>query len=262
MIPNWVKERISKGNTFVISSHINPDADGAGSCAAMAWLLRKLGKTASIVNAERLPPSFRFLENLFPVSQRPSKTDKSADIWFVLDSSKLVRTGLNIADMPQELLCIDHHYDNETYGRENWVDGQAPATAELIFSLIRSYGIAPDLPVAEALYAGVLVDTGGFKFSNTGERAFAMSAELMRCGVDSQKIYKSVFLDKSVERVRLEGTLMSQAELLLDGRVCVMSHGRDPKGHGRKPGRLGRHLQPHHESAGRRGGASLRAHRQ
>jgi phosphoesterase RecJ-like protein len=222
VIPNWVKERIGRGNAFVVSSHINPDADGAGSAAAMAWFLTKLGKRASVVNAERLPPAFRFLESVFPVASRPSKADKSADAWFVLDSSKRVRAGLMTSDMPADLLCIDHHYDNEYYGRENWVDAGAPATSELIYSLIRSYGLTPDLPVAEALYAGVLVDTGGFKFSNTSERAFSMCAELMRCGVDSQKMYKTVFLDKTLERIRLEGALLSGAEVLMDGRVCLM----------------------------------------
>lgn len=222
MTPQWIKERIAQGKRFIISSHINPDADGVGAALALHWLLMKLDKQVKIVNAERLPPSFCFLEQVAPMAQRPDSTDKSADAWFVLDSSKLERTGLKLADMPDTIYTIDHHYDNEFYGRENWVDAGAPAASELIFRLIRSYDLIPDLPVAEALYAGVLVDTGGYKFSNTNERAFTMSAELVRFGVDAQKIYKAVFLDKTMPRIRLEGLLLSRAELLMNDKVCIM----------------------------------------
>ncbi len=222
MIPRWINERIERSSNFIISSHINPDADGVGAAIGLSWLLTKLGKKARIVNAEKLPPSFRFLEDVFPVNQKIQPSDRSYDAWFVLDSSKLSRTGLKREEMPDVILTIDHHYDNELYGQENWVDAKAPAASELIYRLIGSYGIKPDLPVAEALYAGVLIDTGGFKFSNTNERAFSMSMELMRLGVDAQKIYKAVFLDKTIQRIRLEGILLSRAEMLMNSRVCVM----------------------------------------
>jgi phosphoesterase RecJ-like protein len=92
----------------------------------------------------------------------------------------------------------------------------------MVFWLIRECGLYPDKEIAEALYTGILIDTGGFKFSNTDSRAFRACAELSECGVDCRKLYQIVFLDKDIGRLRLEGEIMRGASLHFNGRACVM----------------------------------------
>lgn len=222
MIPPWLKDVLAGGRGFLLSSHVNPDADGTGACAGMAWLLETLGKPFWIVNTDRLPPAFRFIEDLYPVHNRVPAEAAAADVWICLDSSKKGRTGVTGVPAGCLTVNIDHHFDNEVYARHNWVDPKAPATSELIFRLIRAYGLFPAPKVAEALYAGVLIDTGGFKFSNTNARAFAMSAALAGRGLNPHRLYKTVFLEKSEARMRLEGRLLSRARVLEEGRLCLM----------------------------------------
>ncbi|MFH0920357.1 MAG: DHH family phosphoesterase [Fibrobacterota bacterium] len=217
-----IQQGIDRGRAFVICTHVNPDADGVGAAVAFAWLLQRLGKSAWIVKRERLPGQFRFIEEIFPVHTDLPAAAADADTWVVLDASRSSRT-----DFPPPAGCtvinIDHHADNEYFGDFNWVDSSAAATAVMVFGLIRAYGLFTDRAVAESLYAGILIDTGGFKFSNTNAGVFSACAELAACGVDCQRLYNLVFLGKPFARFRLEGQLMSRAELLQDGRVCLMA---------------------------------------
>ena len=221
-IPDALPKAIDAGKSFIVSTHINPDADGVGASVALCWLLQKLGRRAQIVNSEHLPDNFRFLEGLFPIEKDLSMAALSADTWMVLDASRLSRTGFQPPDQPLCILNIDHHADNERFGSCNWVDSKAPAVSEMVYWLIREFGFFPDPEIAEALYAGILIDTGGFKFSNTGIRAFRVCAELAENGLDCEKVYKRVFMDKSLGRLHLEGEIFRTCALELDGRVCIM----------------------------------------
>jgi phosphoesterase RecJ-like protein len=222
IIPESVHDALEKGGKFILSTHVNPDADGVGASAALCWLLRRLGRKAHIVNVEKLPDRFAFIEDIFPAARSLTPELADADTWVVLDASRLCRTGLEAAAQGRFLVNVDHHADNERFGRCNWVDPRAPAVSEMIFWLIRECGYYPDREIAEALYTGMLIDTGGFKFSNTDSRAFRACAELQECGVDCRGLYQKVFLDKSIGRLRLEGEIMRGAALHFNGRVCVM----------------------------------------
>lgn len=222
MIPDNVPRAIEAGRKFVISTHTNPDADGVAASVALCWLLWKLGRRAQLVITEALPGKFSFLEGMFPIARTPGPETADADTWMVVDASRFSRTGLSRPPEGTPLINIDHHADNECFGTANWVDAHAPAASEMVYWLLRECGHAPDREIAEALYTGILIDTGGFKFSNTGARAFQVCAELAACGVDCQGLYRTVFLDKSAGRMRLEGEIMRGAEMLFNGRLCAM----------------------------------------
>jgi phosphoesterase RecJ-like protein len=222
VIPDCVKKHIQEGHKFLISTHINPDADGVGACVALCWLLWKIGKKAHILNLERLPVKFNFLESIFDISDQVNEAAKDADTWMILDSSRLERVGFDQMPSGKAMVNIDHHVDNEFFGQCNWVDPRAPATSEMIYWLIKEYGFFPDKEIAEVLYTGMLIDTGGFKFSNTNSRAFKVCEELADCGIDCHGLYKTVFMDKSINRLQLEGWLKSHARLLFDNKVCLM----------------------------------------
>ena len=127
MVPENIKERIQQGKKFLVSTHINPDADGVGASVAVCWLLHQLGRQAAIVNTESLPPAFSFIEDIYPISPQVPENMSDADVWIVVDSSKLDRTGIRIDRSGLTVVNIDHHVDNEYFGQDNWVDAEAPA---------------------------------------------------------------------------------------------------------------------------------------
>ncbi|OGJ87222.1 MAG: hypothetical protein A2268_06750 [Candidatus Raymondbacteria bacterium RifOxyA12_full_50_37] len=220
-----VSRGIARGKRFVVSTHVNPDADGVGACVALCWMLRKMGKSAQLVIIEKLPRNLSFIEKIFPVARSFTNAFQNADTFVVIDSSRIERTGVTQAPKGLSIINIDHHRDNSRFGDYNWVDPCAPATAEMVYSLISHYGFKPEKKIAEVLYAGILVDTGGFKFSNTQTRVFSVCARLAACGIDCHQLYRTVFLDKSNGRIRLEGLLLSEAVFLRNGRICVMTIG-------------------------------------
>ncbi|MBL8025121.1 MAG: bifunctional oligoribonuclease/PAP phosphatase NrnA [Fibrobacteres bacterium] len=227
MIPETLKKSIVEGRTFIITTHVNPDADGVGSCVAMSRLLQRMGKSFYIVNHAHLPPSFSFLENLAEIyTELPAGSEK-ADTWLVLDTSRPDRTGRIKASEGRKTVVIDHHADNPRYGDVCWVDGKASATVEMIFELYQAFDMVPDIEAATALYAGMLIDTGGFRFSNTSSKTLNTAAELLKCGVLPHELFRQVFLDKRAQRVKLEGLMYNSLEMHRDGRVCVMSITQD-----------------------------------
>jgi phosphoesterase RecJ-like protein len=101
-------------------------------------------------------------------------------------------------------LVIDHHIaTDEPAGGIIFSDTTACATGELVFDLASELGLPITAPVATALYAAVLTDTGGFRFSNTTPRAHAVAAELLAAGVDPEEMYRRIYASVSLGRLQL-----------------------------------------------------------
>ena len=91
------------------------------------------------------------------------------------------------------ILNIDHHHDNTQFGTINYVLPEASCTAEIVWDLMYGLGVKPTVNIAEALYVGLITDTGRFMYENTGPRAHLMAAELIEAGVDVHEIYRRVY---------------------------------------------------------------------
>ena len=221
MIYKELIKTISKSRTFVISSHVNQDGDCIGSQLAMYWYLTSLGKTGIIYNTDKLPQKFGFLENSDKVIDEIP--DQKFDMLFVLDSSNPTRTGWNeCTDYAKNLIIIDHHRDNSEEGDINIVDHSAAATCEIIYRFFIHNEI--DFPdyVAEALYTGILTDTGGFQFSNTTSDILRISADLVDRGAKSTAIYKKIYASYSHAGLLLRSKIWSTLEYHFDNKLALM----------------------------------------
>jgi bifunctional oligoribonuclease and PAP phosphatase NrnA len=112
------------------------------------------------------------------------------------------------------ILNIDHHHDNTRFGTLNHVDPHASCTAEMVWDLMKGLGVPPTQPIAEALYVGVVTDTGRFMYENTGARAHEMAAELIEGGIDVHAIYRRLY----------EGIPQGKLELLARGLMNVQRY--------------------------------------
>jgi phosphoesterase RecJ-like protein len=192
----------------VLTTHVNADGDGVGSEIGLWHLLRAHGINVSIANPTGIPDRFNFL--IPPgadASDRAVKEIERADIVASLDIGDLSRLG-NLAAIINKrqppFVCIDHHVGPvKLPSGPCLIAPEATATAELVFDLASVAGWPLTPEVAQALYVGLLTDTGGFRFSNTTARALRVAAVLLEKGVDPESIYSSVYASAPEGRVRL-----------------------------------------------------------
>lgn len=204
-----IRDRLLSASEVVLTTHLNPDGDGAGSQAALARWLQRNGVGVTITNASRIPDNFTFLlPDGIPVAdprtEAPAAIQK-ADLAVVLDTSERTRLG----DLWEELrrketVVIDHHPpDPEAIGDLAVRDPTACATGELVYELITMEGGELELAEARGLYVALVSDTGSFRFSNTTPRTHQIAAHLLECGVDPTEMYRRLFGRMTMSRVEL-----------------------------------------------------------
>jgi phosphoesterase RecJ-like protein len=210
------------GMRVALSTHVNSDGDGCGSEAALARLLAQMGIEARIVNPTPWPDMFRFLlgDDVADASERGAAALRDVDALVVLDISDVKRLGV-LSDAVRALtvpkLVIDHHIaTDEPAGSVVFADTSACATGELVFDFARVMGLEITTPVAKALYAALLTDTGGFRFSNTTPRCHAIAGQLLAAGIEPEEMYRRVYASVPVGKLALLrdalGTLAVDAE--------------------------------------------------
>ncbi len=123
--------------------------------------------------------------------------------------------------MQGPILNIDHHHDNTRFGTVNLVVPEASCTAEIVWDLMGDLGVAPSLTVAEALYVGLITDTGRFMYENTGRRAHLMAADLIDAGVDVHDVYRRVYEDVPYGKLALLARGLANVERYDDGRLTL-----------------------------------------
>lgn len=211
------------GMRVALSTHINADGDGCGSETALARLLHAWGVDAWIVNPTPWPSMFDFLlgEDVRDRSAEGSAALADADVLVVLDISDVKRLG-NLAEAVRALtiprLVIDHHVaSDEPAGSVVLSDTRACATGELVYDVARVLGLEITEPVARSLYAAILTDTGGFRYSNTTPRAHTVAAHLLSAGVDPEEMYRRIYASVPLGRLRLLRDALDTLEV--DGDV-------------------------------------------
>ena len=220
---------LERHRTFLLTTHINPDGDGIGSEVAMAlWLLER-GKTVHILNDSPLPSAYRFLSRHHPVETwTPELAERrftECDALIVLDTSNRQRIGRLSDSIDQHIIAVavvDHHVTHQGFGTVNVIEPEAAAAAEMVYDLIREGAGTITTAIAEALYVGLMTDTGSFRYSNTDGNAHRMAATLLECGIDPQLLYARVHAQAPAGRLRFFGEVLSALEMHEDGRIAVL----------------------------------------
>jgi phosphoesterase RecJ-like protein len=220
---------IERSQRFLLATHENPDGDALGSLAGMQLVLTALGKdSVAYMAADEFPLPYEYaflqVENL--VTEPPADLEERTIVF--LDCGNIDR---NPADSLKRdgahILNVDHHHDNTHFGTVNHVVPEASCTAEVIWDLMEDLGVRPTHAIAEALYVGLVTDTGKFMYENTGPRAHEMAADLIEAGVDVHAIYRRLFEGVPQGKLELLARGLSNVRRFDDGLLTVTHLTRD-----------------------------------
>jgi phosphoesterase RecJ-like protein len=217
-----VLARIREDSSFVLATHENPDGDALGSLVAMQGLLTALEKDSAMFISPQdlpLPREYRYfpLEGL--IGEPPA--DIATRTVVFLDCGNIDRNSASVLRDGAHLLNIDHHHDNTGFGTLNYVLGQASCTAEIVWDLMHGLGVAPTPAIAEALYIGLITDTGRFMYENTGPRAHRMAAELIEAGVEVPVVYRRLYEDMPTGKLALMALALTRLQRYDDGQLTL-----------------------------------------
>jgi len=218
-----VVEALRSADRFLVTSHENPDGDALGSLLAMHLALLELGKDSVmvLVGAAPLPGEYGFLELSARGLLRELPTDGVERVLVAVDcaqESRLTDERLLVASV---VVNVDHHHDNSRFGTVNLVTDGASSTAEVLADVFSELGVALTPAIAEALYAGLVTDTGRFQYSNTTPKALRLAADLVEAGADLQRIFQGVYESMQFAKVKLLALALDRATLHEEGRVVV-----------------------------------------
>jgi phosphoesterase RecJ-like protein len=209
---------------FVLTTHEHPDGDALGSLAAMQHVLDQMGKDAvSFMCALELPVpyEYEFLELPKLVTSVPADVGTRTVVF--LDCGNVDRNPVTELKNARTILNIDHHHDNTRFGTVDHVVADASCTAEVIWDLMQGLGVELTQPLAEALYVGLVTDTGRFMYENTGANAHVMAADLIGAGIDVHAIYRRLYEGVPYGKLELLARGLSAVERF-DGGLLTVTH--------------------------------------
>jgi len=194
---NKIVAVINSAENIVIAGHIGPDADSIGSSLALAIALFKLGKKP-VVLLEDYKPKFEILPG-FEHVYKGSEKITSAELFICLDCGDINRIGkyLDLFKKSEENIVIDHHVSNDYFGKYNYVKPGLSSTCEIVYEIIEKL-TDMDTDIASCLYAGMLSDTGGFRYKSTSPDTLEIASKLLRHNVPFNTIFEELMYKRSL----------------------------------------------------------------
>lgn len=219
---NDIIKEINHANNIVISGHIDPDADSIGSSLAMALLLSKIGKNPQVLIGDykekyHILPGFNFV-------YKGNISDLNPDLFICVDCGDIKRLGQNL-DLflkTKNTIVIDHHISNNYFGKYNFIDATASSTCELIYILAEQM-VELDENIATCIYAGILSDTGGFRYKSTSPYTLEIASKLLRCNIPFTKIYDEIMYMRGLNEFKSYISIVNKFEVVTDINIAYTS---------------------------------------
>lgn len=207
----------------LITSHINPDGDNIASVAALGAGLEQLGASVTMALVSPVPHIYKFVSGADRIVdfKKLDEIRPAFDCALVLDVGSLRRVGetVDLRKYTGLIMNIDHHVKTENCGDISFVDSSFSSTAEIIYNLLVDMGVKITPEIAEALYVGIMTDTGGFQFQNTTASAMAAISELIAAGASPEKISQKVYFSNRAAKIVLMGKVLSTLKFDPSGRI-------------------------------------------
>lgn len=220
----WQQARsfIDSYHTFLVVSHVQPDGDAIGSTLAIAHILKQCGKQFLLTNDSPVPEKYHYMDMATDILPWEQAKKSHFDAVISVDCADSLRLG-NVQIVLKQgfpLLNIDHHATNDRFGSVNVVQDDKSATAEMLYDFSEYLQLTWNRDFAEAVYTGVMTDTGGFRYSNTSPSCMALAAHLLQFGVNPGKVAERVFENISRAKVTILKHALNSLTLSDDGKIA------------------------------------------
>lgn len=217
-----LKAELENINSVAIAGHIRPDGDCVGSCMGLYLYIKEhFPAIEAKVYLEEFAESFHFIKGTDEVIH-DCEEDREYDLFIALDSGDKERLGAaaKYLDAAKRSICVDHHISNKGYTDENHIVPAASSTCELVFGILEPEKITRE--IADALYMGIVHDTGVFQYSCTSAETMKIAGVLMEKGIDFSDIVGKTFFEKTYVQNQILGRALLESVLVLDGK-CIFS---------------------------------------
>jgi len=226
-----LKNIILTNSSFLLTTHVNPDADAIGSEVAFYHILKKLGKKSVIVNHSSLPYNMEFFNKDNIIHRFDEEKHKNifneVDVIVALDfnrADRTVRMEKGFRKSNKLKVCIDHHQDPEEFVDHQFIDTDYCATGQILYDFIKQTKIVElDFEIAEPIYAAIMTDTGSFRFDRTTAEVHNIIAELLKLGVNPELVYDKLYDQSKFSKVKLLGRALNSINLIADNKIGYMT---------------------------------------
>ena len=216
----------------MLIAHQRPDGDSLGAMISLALALQKRGAEPAPVLFDPLPELYEFMTAALPRwhswEQDREWLVSDCDSVIIVDTCAVSQLETIASWLPQapRTLVLDHHVTRDPIAtRPNdlrLLDDTASAASLIVAELCQSLGVTIDLPLATALYVGIATDCGWFRFSNTDARTLRLVANLLEVGLKPNEIYRRIYQQDSLEKLRLIARMLDSLKLFADRKLAVM----------------------------------------
>jgi phosphoesterase RecJ-like protein len=192
-----ILEKVKKAKKILLNVHRSPDPDTVGCALSMMAVLEDMGKEVRIICPDDAKEEYKFL----PGSEKIEKVNfmnfdyKNYDLFIVMDSGSwsLVSKNKNSSVFDMKIACIDHHKTNDKFGNINLIDPDLSSCAELLYLVFEDWKVKITKNIATTLLAGILGDTGAFRYPSVTSQTFAVAEALMKKGADKNMLIFDIF---------------------------------------------------------------------
>lgn len=216
-----LKSILEESKSVVLTCHMSPDGDAVGSTNAFGLLLRSMGKQTAVITPDQAPYDLAFVpgfNEMTAYTRNPIKAERlisSADLILCLDYNGLKRVAQMAPFIRQSnarKVLIDHHLHPEDFADLVISQPEQTSTCELVYRVFDQLGYMDlvDTPIAECLYTGMMTDTGNFSYNSNHADIYIIISELLKKGIDKDRIYTLAMNTSSEDRLRLLGYAMDQ----------------------------------------------------
>ena len=228
-----IKRFLSEKRKIVIIPHKNPDGDAIGSSTALKYYLDNFNHNVDIISPNQFPEFLKWMDpnniiKIFDEDEKYSQKIIDAELIFTLDFNNLVRiSGMKeyVEKSNAKIIMIDHHEEPSNYADFIYSEPKMSSTCEMIYHFIEKMGDVDkiDKNISRSLYAGIMTDTGSFKFPSTTELTHLVISNLLKTGISHSDIHNHIYDNNKFERVQLLSFALSKIKIIENLNTCYIS---------------------------------------
>ncbi len=223
-----IQKLLASKPKIAIIVHKNPDGDAVGSALGWQHVLAQAGFKSDVVVPDAFPKYLAFLPGSAEITVYDESADKAksifsqSDLIFCLDFNAVERMGAAgeaVVGANKPIVLIDHHQSPTDFAHAYYTDDTASSTCELICRLVKALGWKQHLERRGALclYTGIITDTGSFRFSSVSPKLMRIASRLLDTGMDHTEVYRNIFDNNTLNRLRLQGFALTEKLTVVDG---------------------------------------------